>query len=114
MRLTEEERARYKDLEKRYGRPLSSIIREALDTIHTNPDLLNPTTSKTDFDILLQAYELTANERLDREEKSQNELLSEITKLNQKVNFLLKKARISKKEIQKIEGLDMSGESIFE
>ena len=114
IRFTEEEREKYEELAKRLKRPLSLIIRDALDSVSENPSLLNPTTPTMDIDVILSMLEKSANERLDNDSKLRKDLYDQLARLNHKVNYLLKKANIPKKELKKFDGEDISGEAIFE
>ena len=114
IRFDKEEEAKYKELAKKLNRPLSIIIRDALDTICENPSILNQTTQNIDLDMIISALEISAKDRLRTNAKFNKEIQDKFRVLDQKINYLLKEAKIPKKTLKKLEGMDVSGEEIFD
>ena len=114
IRFSEEEDRKYKKLASDLGRPLSIIIRDALDTISENPALLNPTNPKMELDVLINALERAAYDRQNSDMNFQESVYEQFSVINSKVNYLLKKAKVSKKIIKQLNGEDISGVEIFD
>lgn len=112
--FTEEEHKDFMELAKEKRTPLVQLIRDLLYTYKANPAILGPTQPQTDIDVLLNALELSANERIQYNQKSERVIISSLNILDRKVNELMKKAKFSKKKIEELEGKDVSGEAIFE
>lgn len=114
IRFNKDEEAKYKELAKKLNRPLSIIIRDALDTICENPSLLNPTNPTLDIDILINALEISAKERKASNALIQKDTQEQFSRMDRKINYLLKKAKVSDKVLKKLDGEDTSGEKIFD
>lgn len=111
--FTEEEHEKYTKLAKEKRSPLSIVIRDALNAVIANPHLLNPTEPKTDLETLIQALEISGEERIKGDKEFKSEIFKRFGVLENKITLLMKKAKIPKKEIAKIEGVDISGEEVF-
>lgn len=112
--FTEEEHQDFMDLAKEKRTPLVQLIRDLLYAYKSNPTILNLPQSQTDIDVLLNALEISANERIQYNQKFERQIVSSLNILDRKVNELMKKAKFSKKKIEELEGKDISGEVIFE
>jgi len=112
--FTEEEHEDFKDLARERRTPLVQLIRDLLYSYKANPAILNPIKDQTDIDVLLNALEISANERKQHNQKFESMIISSLNILDRKVNELMKKAKFPKKMIEELEGKDVSGERIFE
>ena len=114
IRFTDEELEKYSKFAEERRRPLATIIRDAMDTICDNPALLSPSTPKNAHDVIIGFMEMSAKERLDNDLHFRKDVYDNLARLHHKINFLLKKAKVPQKEIQKLNGEDISGEAIFD
>ena len=114
MRFGGEAHKKYINIAKKHNRPLSTLIRELLETFCNNPSILNPVTTKTDTETIVKILELMVNESAEKEGEANRNVLTKMTEMDSKIEYLLKKQNIPKKELEKLQGKDMSGGSIFE
>jgi len=105
IRFTDEEDERYKDLMKRARSPtLANLIRSALDAACENPSILTPSRDKTDLDVLINALEISANERIKTNTEFQANVLERLYYLENSQELIMKKLKVPKKEQEKIKG----------
>lgn len=113
MYLEEEEKEEFTNLAKARGISLTLYIRECLRASKENPQFLNPTTNKTNLDMLLKALEISANERIKRDESFKAQVLQRLDNVEESQQLLLKKAKIPKKERNHLKREDDSERVIF-
>ena len=114
VRFSAEEHQKFSDKAKEANRPLSTLIRELLESYCNDPSILNPTSPKTDTGVLVAALEDVMIETVNFEQKFHTDTKKEFVIIHAKLNFLLEKNKVSKTEIKKLNQIDVSGESIFE
>jgi len=111
--FTEEEHEDFKILAKKKRTTLNQLIRDALYSAKENPNFLNPTAPKPKLETLIQALEISAEERIKENERIITETTIHFSILEKKINLLMKQAKIPQKVIDKIEQKDKSGEEVF-
>lgn len=110
----EEEKTMFQDLAKNRRLSLNELIKQSLYAAKENPQFLNPTTDKTDIDVLLTALEKSAQERINHNKKFENLVFQRLEILEKGQELLLEKAKISKKEQLKIKDETEYEDIIFE
>ena len=114
MYLEEKDHEEYTKLAKEKGISLTQYIRDCLYASKENPQFLNPTTAKTNLDEIINALEISANERLYAEESFKNQVLERLDNVEEGLQTLMKKAKIPKKERDQIKGQKDVEDVIFE
>lgn len=112
--FSKEEHKNFMEIAKNKRTSLNQLIRDLLYSYEENPTILNPTEPKTTLEKMIEILEQKSEERVQHNQDFERTVFQNFSILHQKVNSLMKKAKFSKKEIEELEGIDISGEMIFE
>jgi hypothetical protein len=111
--FTEKEHEEFKNLAEKKRTTLNQLIRDALYSAKENPNFLNPTAPKTDHETLVKYAEIIGEESIKEYQRFITETMIRFSILENKIDLLIKKAKIPQKVIDKIEQKDKSGEEVF-
>lgn len=93
---------------------MSTLIRDLLETAHESPEIINPIKDKTNLDVLMNALEISGNERIEYNEKFRNHILSRLDNLEKGLDLIMEKMKIPKREREKVKGKSNFENIIFE